>query len=362
MHIDLRHGDCRDVMATMEPESIDAIVTDPPYGLSFMGKEWDHGVPSTAFWSEALRVAKPGAHLLSFGGTRTFHRLAVAIEDAGWEIRDCIMWVYGSGFPKSHNVSKAIESHEKFGGSGTVMMRKAVMGEEYTESVSKGTFRNGSQRTMNSVASKGPDFIPSTDAAKEWDGWGTALKPAWEPIIVARKPLIGTVSENVLEYGTGAINVDACRVVTDGGWRRDGKADKSNDFGWENMRGHGQVAINAGRWPANVLHDGSDIATAGMGDAARYFYCSKAQRADRDDGADNPHPTVKPTDLMTWLCQLVTPPNGVVLDPFCGSGSTGRGAKRAGAAKFLGIELDAEYIEIARRRIEALDKDRLIGL
>jgi len=360
MHIDLRHGDCRTVMATMEPESVDAIVTDPPYGLSLMGKEWDHGVPGVAFWAEALRVAKPGAHLLSFGGTRTFHRLAVAIEDAGWEIRDCIMWVYGSGFPKSHNVSKAIESHEKFGGPGTVMMRKAVMGEEYTESVAKGTFRNGSQRTMNSIASKGPEFIPSTDAAKEWDGWGTALKPAWEPIIVARKPLIGTVAENVLEYGTGAVHIDVCRVGE--------------------------------RWPANVLHDGSDDTTAGMGGASRYFYCAKAQRADRDDGCDdlplrrssgiearnresglgqfdgptpmghNHHPTVKPTALMTWLCQLVTPPNGVVLDPFCGSGSTGRGAKRAGASKFLGIELDAEYIEIARRRIEVLDKDRLIGL
>lgn len=390
MHIDLRHGDCRDVMATMEPESVDAIVTDPPYGLNFMGKEWDHGVPGVAFWAEALRVAKPGAHLLSFGGTRTFHRLAVAIEDAGWEIRDCIMWVYGSGFPKSHNVSKAIESYEKFGGSGTVMMRKAVMGEEYTESVAKGTFRNGSQRTMNSIASKGPEFIPSTDVAKEWDGWGTALKPAWEPIIVARKPLIGTVAENVLSHGTGAINVDRCRVGTDvvtiNTWD-----DGAKPFGGGAGHTYSQRKVQ-GRWPANVLHDGSDEATAGMGVNARYFYCAKATRVDRDDGCDdmamqrcgaiearnrdsglgqfagptpmghNHHPTVKPTDLMTWLCQLVTPPRGVVLDPFCGSGSTGRGAKRAGASKFLGIELDAEYIEIARRRIEALDKDRLIGL
>jgi predicted RNA methylase len=360
MHIDLRHGDCRTVMATMEPESVDAIVTDPPYGLSLMGKEWDHGVPGVAFWAEALRVAKPGAHLLSFGGTRTFHRLAVAIEDAGWEIRDCIMWVYGSGFPKSHNVSKAIESHEKFGGSGTVMMRKAVMGEEYTESVAKGTFRNGSQRTMNSIASKGPEFIPSTDAAKEWDGWGTALKPAWEPIIVARKPLIGTVAENVLSHGTGAINVDRCRVGTDvvtiNTWD-----DGAKPFGGGAGHTYSQRKVQ-GRWPANVLHDGSDDTTAGMGGASRYFYSAKTGPSDRNDGCNNSHPTVKPTDLMTWLCQLVTPPGGVVLDPFCGSGSTGRGAKRAGASKFLGIELDAEYIEIARRRIEALDKDRLIGL
>ena len=325
MHIDLRHGDCRDVMATMEPEIVDAIVTDPPYGLNFMGKEWDHGAPGVAFWAEALRVAKPGAHLLAFGGTRTFHRLAVAIEDAGWEIRDCIMWVYGSGFPKSHNVSKAIESHK-----------------------------------MNSVASKGSEFIPSTDAAKEWGGWGTALKPAWEPIIVARKPLIGTVAENVLSHGTGAINVDRCRVGTDvvtiNTWD-----DGAKPFGGGAGHTYSQRKVQ-GRWPANVLHDGSDDTTAGMGGASRYFYSAKTGPSDRNDGCNNSHPTVKPTDLMTWLCQLVTPPNGVVLDPFCGSGSTGRGAKRAGASKFLGIELDAEYIEIARRRIEALDKDRLIGL
>ena len=281
MIIDVRHGDSTAIMATLDADSVDAVVTDPPYGLAFMGKDWDHGVPGVEFWREALRVAKPGAHLLAFGGTRTFHRLACAIEDAGWEIRDTIMWVYGSGFPKSH----------------------------------------------------------------------ASLKPAVEPIIMARKPLRGTVAANGAAYGTGALQIDACR--------------------------------NGERWPANVLHDGSDIATNGMGDAARYFYCAKASLADREDGCEgleekrggslnmrtdahsqangmatgprcNHHPTVKPTALMTWLCQLVTPPGGVVLDPFCGSGSTGRGAIAAGAGRFVGIDQDEEYCEIARRRVAAL--------
>jgi site-specific DNA-methyltransferase (adenine-specific) len=349
MNIDLRHGDCRTVMATMEPESVDAIVSDPPYGLGFMGKEWDHGVPGVTFWVEALRVAKPGAHLLAFGGTRTFHRLACAIEDAGWEIRDCIMWVYGSGFPKSHNVSKAID--------------KAA----------------GAQREIIGQSTK-----PSTEEAKQWDGYGTALKPAWEPIIVARKPLIGTVAENVLRYGTGAINVDACRIAHDDKIWQSKSARlifggiNGTANGWEDRWKFGPEAMarrkerysvamakanELGRWPANVVHDGSDdvvglfpVLREYGGDtnsAARFFYCAKTSNRDRNDGCDNPHPTVKPTDLMTWLCKLVTPPNGVVLDPFCGSGSTGRGAMHAGAVQFIGIDISEDYLEIARRRIEA---------
>ena len=331
----VHHGDCRDVMATMDASSVDAIVTDPPYGLAFMGKDWDHGVPGVEFWTEALRVAKPGAHLLAFGGTRTYHRLACAIEDAGWEIRDCVMWVYGSGFPKSHDVSKAID--------------KAAGAEREVVGSYKGASNIGTGSTNSYITTergKATDVsvtAPATDAARQWFGWGTALKPAWEPIIVARKPLCGTVAENVLTHGTGALNIDGCRA--------------------------------GARWPANVIHDGI------MHEHGRYFYCAKASKADRDEGCEglpvrqtvgggglnnpvsgaygsekaparNHHPTVKPTELMRNLVRLVTPPGGVVLDPFCGSGSTGRGAILEGMS-FIGIDLDEDYLEIARRRINA---------
>tara|TARA_R110000868_G_scaffold409574_1_gene695345 strand:+ start:489 stop:1469 length:981 start_codon:yes stop_codon:yes gene_type:complete len=294
-------GDCREVLRDYPANHFDSIVSDPPYGLSFMGKGWDRGVPGVEFWQETLRVAKPGAHLLAFGGTRTFHRLTVAIEDAGWEVRDCVMWLCGTGFPKSHN---------------------------------------------------GP-----------WGG--TALKPAWEPVIVARKPLDGTVAANVLQYGTGALNIDECRVGAKGG--------SSNS-----------LDSIAGRWPANLLHDGSDEVVAGFpvtgsdnGSAARFFYCAKASKADRDDGLKdtegkkyaerengfsskisntkniriNIHPTVKPTALMRYLCRLVTPRNGVVLDPFCGSGSTGKAAILEGF-RFVGIDLDSAHVAIAEARCQ----------
>jgi len=325
VNFDVRHGDCREVMATLASDSIDAIVSDPPYGLSFMGKGWDHGVPGVEFWTEALRVAKPGAHLLAFGGSRTFHRLACAIEDAGWEVRDCIMWVYGSGFPKSHNLDG------------------------------------------------------------ERKGWGTALKPAHEPIILARKPLAGTVAANVMQFGTGAINVDGGRIGSEGGTTRSGQA-PYGDSGWRT--GHAVLPLDAGRWPANFIHDGSEEVTQLLGDAARFFYCPKASKADRDEGLDdreekrhsamgyerglgdagegmfkdrnslkrNSHPTVKPTDLMRYLCRLVTPPNGLVLDPFTGSGSTGKAALLEGF-RFLGIEREAEYVEIARARCAAVQAE-----
>jgi hypothetical protein len=309
-------------MAQIADASVDAIITDPPYGLSFMGQDWDHGIPGEAFWREALRVAQPGAHLLAFGGSRTYHRLACAIEDAGWEIRDCIMWVYGSGFPKSHNLTG------------------------------------------------------------DWQGWGTALKPAYEPIIVARKPLVGTVAANVQHYGTGAINVDGCRVGTDTITAHGGG---KNGAGRKYGGGNGIPAIasgsnpHTGRWPANLIHDGSDEVTQRLSDPARFFYTAKASKRDRDEGCErfgtqlagvlnmrsdthaqatgnvyapkhNPHPTVKPTDLMRYLCRLVTPPGGVVLDPFMGSGSTGKAAILEGF-EFIGIEQNQDYIEIARARI-----------
>jgi DNA modification methylase len=375
----VHHGDCREVMRTLDPESIDSIVTDPPYGLSFMGKGWDHGVPGVEFWTEALRVAKPGAHLLAFGGTRTYHRLAVAIEDAGWEIRDCVMWVYGSGFPKSHDVSKAIDREA---GAEREKVR-------HTPRASTSGTMSGSSDTRPWIEASrergyhecdGP--IPATEAAKQWQGWGTALKPAYEPIIVARKPLRGTVAGNVLEWGTGGINVDGCRVEAEENLTR--LQSKTALFSQESRPWKDRIDTSdlkllgstIGRWPANFIHDGSEEVGNLLGDAARFFYCPKASKRDRYEGCEgmeakarptmgsgiggqpdqsrpnnrNTHPTVKPTDLMRYLCRLVTPPDGLVLDPFTGSGSTGKAAILEGF-RFVGCELSAEYIEIARARI-----------
>jgi hypothetical protein len=243
------HGDCLEKMRELGDGTIDSIVTDPPYGLSFMGKGWDHGVPGSEFWVEALRVAKPGTHLLAFGGTRTYHRLAVAIEDAGWEIRDCVMWVYGSGFPKSHNVSKGIDKASDFNGE--------VIGTEKIDiGIQGGSMHTG--RKTNVVERK--IRKPSPNASK-WGGWGTALKPAYEPIIVARKPLTSTVAENVLRHGTGAINVDGCRVGSEERYNR-AAGNKANGNSLNMSRvgmpqdAEGQAV--SGRWPANLIHDGSD--------------------------------------------------------------------------------------------------------
>jgi site-specific DNA-methyltransferase (adenine-specific) len=420
-------------MATFDAESVDAIVCDPPYGLSFMGKGWDHGVPGVEFWAEALRVAKPGAHLLAFGGTRTYHRLACGIEDAGWEIRDCVMWVYGSGFPKSHDVSKAIDK-----AAGAERGRATVR----SKSVST-CYAQDEWTRLNAGTVLDPKAI--TPDAAQWSGWGTALKPAWEPIIVARKPLCGTVAENVLTHGTGGINVDGCRVASsdqiaavtgkatlcgtrdgyDRPWKHDPAALAARQ---ERANAAIEKANTLGRWPANLIHDGSEEvvglfperdggafpaargpqaiygngkglpAAVGTpprqmndsGSAARFFYCAKASKADRDEGCEglairqtvggggvndpngddvcgkygsvksparNHHPTVKPTDLMRYLCRLVTPPGGIVLDPFAGSGSTGKGATLEGF-RFIGIEREAEYVEIARARIAAVAADR----
>jgi len=377
----IHHGDCREVMATLDAESVDAIVSDPPYGLSFMGKGWDHGVPGVEFWTEALRVAKPGAHLLAFGGTRTYHRLACAIEDAGWEIRDCVMWVYGSGFPKSHDVSKAID---KAAGAEREVVSANPNHRPHSGAIAAAEWFQD--------RSSGLITAPATDAARQWSGWGTALKPAWEPIIVARKPLVGTVAENVLAHGTGAINVDGCRVegvppsVPQPRLRPDG-VDRGHALGAAVGR-NGEMSQASGRWPSNLVHDGSEEVVglfpaagggsgkpihagdfgkhgrygkasgattesyADSGSAARFFYCAKASKADR--GNDNKHPTVKPTDLMRYLCRLVTPPGGIVLDPFTGSGSTGKAATLEGF-RFIGIEREAEYVEIAKARIAAVD-------
>ena len=418
------NADCIEHMNTMPPESVDSIVTDPPYHLTskngqskgFMGKEWDGGDIAfrTEVWEAALRVAKPGAYLLAFGGTRTFHRMAVAIEDAGWEIRDTVMYVYGTGFPKSHNVSKAIDKEagaEREIVGQRVHARKGVKIAEERTAIGAGSF--GEERIGNVT-------VPATDAAKQWDGWGTALKPAWEPIIVARKPLDSTVAANVLTHGTGAMNIDGCRVETNDSFGGGTKGTSGFAAGYEH---DGWVAgSNKGRWPANLIHDGSDE-VAGLfpvnkphkmvrnrtlgarpfnndgkateyettetiedsgGSAARFFYCAKANKSDRNEGleefdlkreadrvsddgvgGDNPrnrtnklklnhHPTVKPTALMRYLCKLVTRLGGVVLDPFCGSGSTGKAAILEGF-KFIGIEKEFEYCEIANARISKTD-------
>lgn len=352
-------------MRGMDECSIDSIVSDPPYGLSFMGKGWDKGVPGVEFWAEALRVAKPGAHLLAFGGTRMVHRLAVAIEDAGWEIRDRIHWVYGSGFPKSHNISKAIDKAAGFSGKQGPMKRGGDRLARLEDGKRDGEGKWGDESGRNPYTT-----IPESEQAQQWDGWGTALKPAVEPIILARKPFKGTVAANVLEWGTGAVNVDGCRVGDDEIKTYGGKRGGFAYGDWGRIINE----VPTGRWPANLIHDGSGDATEGMGDASRYFYCAKASKKDRDEGVagvagiagvgalrdggreslprKNHHPTVKPTDLMAYLCRLITPPGGTILDPFNGSGSTGKAAVREGF-NYIGCELDPEYVEIARARIAA---------
>jgi DNA modification methylase len=388
--VDLRLGDCLEVMQVLPEAAIDAVVTDPPYGLAFMGKHWDHGLPGKDFWVEALRVAKPGAHLLAFGGTRTFHRLACAIEDAGWEIRDTVMWVYGSGFPKSLDVSKAID---KAAGAE----RKVVGSYEVTRDMSGGSWADLHGKPNH--AKQHDITAPATEAAKQWQGWGTALKPAWEPVILARKPLTGTVAANVQEHGTGALNIDGCRVGSESTLvkRPLNSFGRMNDDGWQPKPGTNGSEL--GRWPANLIHDGSEEVVGlfpgsnGSGSAVRFFYCAKASKADRDEGLNalpnrvlarscqaqaeekrgnlveaesgaynkarirkNNHPTVKPTDLMRYLCRLITPPGGVILDPFMGSGSTGKAAILEGF-RFIGIEREAEYLAIAQARIAQAQQD-----
>ena len=400
----------------MDANSVDSIVTDPPYGLSFMGKRWDYDVPNVEIWAECLRVLKPGGHLLAFAGTRTQHRMAVRIEDAGFEIRDMIAWVYGSGFPKSHNVGKSIDREA---GAQREVVGKAAAGSAPLKRGHVNTSGGG----LSVGTERSPEYditAPATDAARQWQGWGTALKPALEPITVARKALVGTVAANVLAHGTGALNIDACRVagikptvknIPFEAWRRaEGRDDRQTPAQ--------TYDASEGRWPANLIHDGSDEVLAGFpttgasksggkagpigyhaggsgadrgghddngGSAARYFYCAKASNRDREEGLEgfgrvatgamdgnsgrsgqrtagdgvtpveqpvraNIHPTVKPTDLMAYLVRLVTPPGGTVLDPFMGSGSTGKAALREGF-RFIGIELHQDYITIAEARL-----------
>lgn len=363
MTYQLHVGRCEDVLKTLPDNSVDAIVTDPPYGLSFMNHKWDYDVPTVEQWQECLRVLKPGGHILAFGGSRTYHRLVVNVEDAGFEIRDQILWIYGSGFPKSHNLDG------------------------------------------------------------EFDGWGTALKPAHEPIVMARKPFKKTVSANMTEHGTGAINIDSCRIKTDESLSGGAGVLLSHQRdGTDPFSGYEQAP--EGRWPANIIHDGSDVVVSAFPDAkgqqgdlketgrsrisqgrygdmpppkahvarvesdksaARFFYCAKVTKKERDEGlerfisisasemtggrkdgsvgindpragagrtngAKNNHPTVKPISLMSYLCRLITPQGGTVLDPWMGSGSTGRAAIEEGF-NFIGIDMNPDYVTIASARI-----------
>lgn len=366
-------GDANDILSDLE--QVDSCVTDPPYGLSFMGKSWDYDVPSKEVWTKVHDALKSGGHLLSFFGSRTYHRGVIPIEDAGFEIRDQIMWLYGSGFPKSHNIGKAVD---KLQGN-----KREVVG------VVKRTGKNddiyGTYKGNNT----------ETKGTSEYEGWGTALKPAHEPIVMARKPFKGSVAKNVLKHGTGGINIDDSRVGTDYM-----KFNKASSLGNDMTMSGGKANENykgedkQGRFPANVMHDGSQVVQDMFGDKSQYYYCAKASKKDRDEGLENfeekmmgmsggaqshgegyspsktgediglnrviarknTHPTVKPTELMQYLCRLVTPKGGVVLDPFMGSGSTGKAAMMSGF-KFVGIELNREYFDIACARLEAIQKN-----
>jgi site-specific DNA-methyltransferase (adenine-specific) len=421
-------GSCLDRLRELPDASIDSIVTDPPYELGFMGKAWDaSGIAyNVALWQECLRVLKPGGHLLAFGGTRTYHRMAVAIEDAGFEIRDSIHWIYGSGFPKSLNVSKALDKE-----AGA---ERPVVGKAKHSQPAKSGHHAGSTAEHIKKADEGrftPDVTASATAiAKQWEGWGTALKPAHEPIVLARKPLDGTVAANVKAHGTGALNIDASRIgradgdVSTGGFGNGGLGVGTVGEGNGEGKGAEWVQSTEGRWPANVIFDeeaGAELdaqsgkrgaaapasgptysgpsksgsmsgAFKGNGDApptfygdqggaSRFFYCAKPSKKERNAGLDsmaektqqfgnqkqpvkegsvndkfrttpaqNFHPTVKPLTLMRYLVRLVTPPNGTVLDPFLGSGTTAVAATLEGF-KWVGCELTAEYLPIIEGRV-----------
>lgn len=379
-------GDCLQVMQDIEDNYIDTIITDPPYGLKFMGKKWDYEIPSKEIFQEMLRVAKPGALLLCFGGTRTWHRIAVNIEDAGWELRDTIMWVYGSGFPKSMSISKAIDKAES-------VEREVVGKMDVGPDIRKDNFhRDNGERMIADIT------VPATDLAKLWDGYGTALKPAHEPIIMAMKPLDGTYVENIKKWKVGGLNIDGGRIETqelsskrehkgkvyDGvaeGYQRPNKSSYTHKSDWS--------MEPLGRFPANFIHDGSEevlalfpdskgqqgdvkgtekshtgdengncygvygripqVKRGDSGSAARFFYCAKASKSERGEG--NNHPTVKPLALMEYLCKLTkTPTGGIVLDPFGGSGTTGLACKNVGR-DFILIEQDKHSVEIAYNRL-----------
>tara|TARA_R110000764_G_scaffold233159_2_gene325922 strand:+ start:15902 stop:17104 length:1203 start_codon:yes stop_codon:yes gene_type:complete len=394
MKLKLYRQDCRDAMAAMPEASVDAIVTDPPYGIDFMGRGWDHGVPGRTFWSAALRVAKPGAFMFAFGGTRLFHRMTCAIEDAGWEIRDVASWMYGSGFPKSLDVSKAIDK--------AAGVERAASGAAYSVPNAKAVNPHfvAIDRTRVGVEpeTQYQPTAPATPLAQQFDGYGSALKPAWEPVVVAMKPLDGTFAENAARHGLAGLNIDAGRVGTEKTITRHTRKAHNTGAGWH-PEATGEKTENAGRWPANVALDEEAAAEldssankttsrrgvltskpgdvygsgAGLpshsgvygfndsGGPSRFFYSAKAGKRDREyvdkDGVlqQSDHPTVKPVELMRWLVRMATPPrsNTVILDPFTGSGSTGVACALEGVGRFVGCEKVPHFADIAEARIRA---------
>ena len=394
----LINGDCLEELDKLEKDYIDCIITDPPYELNFMGKGWDNAGVSfnKNTWEKCLRVLKPGGYLLAFGGTRTYHRIACAIEDAGFEIRDTIMWLYGSGFPKGMNISKGIEAKKKYGKSNTVAKRQIEQdgnGKEYKVIQTN----NGAMGEKKVFIRK--EYTPIDDNAIQWKGWSTSLKPSFEPIIVARKPFKGSCIDNIIKYGVGGLNIDECRVSTSDDdlnklnkeWDREWNTTYStyaekiggkSGFGYkyERVKDKGLT----GRFPANTILD-----TQEGEDWRRYFYCAKASKKDRDEGLEeyndvsggtycfrqdgsldgkipikkNIHPTVKPTELMQYLVRLVSPKGAIILDPFMGSGSTGKAVMYENKERdcnydFIGIELDKEYYKIAEARINYIKEKK----
>lgn len=428
-------GDCREVVQSWPAACIDTIITDPPYNLGFMGKEWDSsGIAfNVPLWKEMLRIAKPGAIMLVFGGTRTFHRLTCAIEDAGWEIRDCLMWLYGSGMPKSMNISKAIDKSK---GAQREVIGEGRSGNPETHT----SIYRMSQQGNNTFGGKIDITIPASDLAKLWDGWGTALKPSFEPILLCQKPLDGTFAHNAEKYGVAGLNIDAARIGTGNHIVHGKEVGKFQPCGGQAIKDYHEVQ---GRWPANVILEcicdevieGKEIGREGgynfeksnndnpshittniksgihfkdrqlihtnpecpcymldqqsgtlKGGASRFFYCAKSPKSERDAGLEdmpeqikvwtgqsdksskdikdveqrfttkikNSHPTVKPLKLMEYLCKLTsTPTGGLILDPFCGSGSTCIAAKRLGRP-FIGIDKEKIYCEISCKRLNAV--------
>jgi len=382
------NGDSLEELKALPASSVDAIVTDPPYGLGnfspsdiadcmaawasgkewqpkgggFMGKSWDAFVPPPELWREVFRVLKAGGHALVFAGTRTQDLMSISLRLAGFEIRDCLMWLYGSGFPKSHNIAKAIDRH--YGLDGEVI------------GIEKNYGNTKNKAAYGDYAGQWNITAPSSEDAKKWEGWGTALKPAYEPIILARKSLEGTVVNNILLHGVGGLNIDDCRIGVLGGMKK-AKIDKTKGRGIAGIaNGGGCQPINKGRWPSNILQD--EIALKALGPAGRYFYTAKASQGEREAGLkgfqaqivndgrekeiDDPyqrgttkrhniHPTVKPIDLMRYLCRLITPEGGTILEPFAGSGTTLIAAHLEGF-NFIGIEREAEYVEIIRARVK----------